>query len=107
MNPITTSCFFSVFEIGKVGAMYLDTISNWHWIVNNFMHKMGTLYDVVMFAIDHHNGEVSDARENQIWWWKLGICVGTLIQEVLYTPVDATPFDPLGDYGYPTDLWLV
>lgn len=53
VDPITRSCYFSLFEYGKVVWSYLLTMTDINKITYNFIHNLGRIYDAITDLIEN------------------------------------------------------
>ena len=104
-HPITFSCYMSLFEFESTASYYLETMSDFHKVLFNLVHKLGKLYDTIYFLTKHsqeHDTDEFNALDDsskQNWWFKLGIYYGTVVYLLFYSPYEIDPYDPLAEHN--------
>ncbi|TNV73062.1 hypothetical protein FGO68_gene338 [Halteria grandinella] len=90
-DPITRSCYYSLFEYGKVVWTYLLTMTDINKLSYNFIHNLGRIYDATTDLID--NFRYGDPKVRR-YWRRIGGDIGLVINQLAYLPTNYDPYKP-------------
>ena len=91
VDPITRSCYYSLFDYGRIIWSYLLTMSDINKITYNFVHNLGRIYDAIIDMIDNFRYGKPEMRR---YWRRIGGNIGLILNQLAYLPTNYNPYKP-------------
>jgi len=76
IDPILTSCYFSVFEYYIAIGEYKETASDINKLSYNFAHNLGSIYDLSEEGIKR-SLDIENQWDEEEYWARIGLIMGS------------------------------
>jgi hypothetical protein len=76
IDPILSSCYFSVFEYYIAAEEYRNTGSDINKLSYNFAHNLGSIYDLSEEGIKR-SLDIENQWDEEEYWARMGLIIGS------------------------------
>ena len=97
IDPILTSCYYSVFEYYIAIELYKKTGSDINKLAYNFAHNLGSIYDLTEEGIAR-SLDIENQWDTELYWARMGLITWSNFQSIFEDPVNYYAYDPEDPY---------
>lgn len=97
IDPILTSCYFSVFEYYVAIEEYKATARSINKLAYNFAHNLGSIYDLTEEGI-RRSADFENQKKEQEYYARMGLILGSNFQSIFEDPKNYYKRDPNNPY---------
>ena len=93
IDPILTSCYFSIFEYYVAIEEYKATAKSLSKLTYNFAHNLGSIYDLTEEGINR-SLDIENQKYEQEYYARMGLIMGSNFQSIFEDPRNYYKRDP-------------